>query len=131
MNAFCLAIQFALLTLVVKSTLENECYHAWNQRSSNNECKSDADCTITPGANCIFSLTTNSRICCAPKAGAVLPACPPGKSLPPLGSSSGIVCAGLDDVDQCPEPYKCTESVTQFDKLPGQNNFCLLLLNNC
>ncbi|KAI6174215.1 hypothetical protein M3Y98_01165800 [Aphelenchoides besseyi] len=112
---------FELLILIVFVAAQNDCYHAWNERSSTGTCTSDADCRA--GSSCIFSLNTNSRICCGPKAGAILPACPPGKNLPPLGSSSGIVCSGPDDVEQCPSPFKCTESATNFEKLSGQSNF--------
>ncbi|KAI6217112.1 hypothetical protein M3Y99_01781600 [Aphelenchoides fujianensis] len=112
-------LEFSFVFSVVVA--QNECYHAWNERSSAGTCTADGDCGA--GSNCVFSLAANARVCCGPKAGAVLPTCPPGKTLPPLGSSSGIVCAGPNDAEQCPSPFQCTESATNFDKLPGQSNF--------
>lgn len=95
-----------------------ECYHAWSEIIPGKSCSVTADCGEA-SADCIFSIVTNSRICCKPKPGATLPSCPSGLKILSVGKNSGIVC---ESKDQCPDGFQCLESTTNFDKLPGQGN---------
>uniref|UniRef100_A0AC35TRE7 CC domain-containing protein n=1 Tax=Rhabditophanes sp. KR3021 TaxID=114890 RepID=A0AC35TRE7_9BILA len=100
----------------------NVCYYAWNERITPDSCSTASDCN-SPVAECIFSLTANQHVCCAPKSNAVFPVCPVGMSIATLGKHNSILCDGLNDKDSCPEGFSCKDSVTNFDKYEGQTNF--------
>ncbi|GMT33369.1 hypothetical protein PFISCL1PPCAC_24666, partial [Pristionchus fissidentatus] len=125
--ALATSLLLASTVLAAPSSAVSHCYHPFLARlDTPTTCSSAKDCIVSNAA-CVYSLQASAHVCCAPRRDAIQPRCPPPSS-PSISDGLPLLCDPtstntIEGDDSCPDGFACTESATDFTRVPGAPAF--------